>query len=98
MTKPCAWPDLLVTVSTRAHLTDLPTHDPGVQLALLARGDAEKDAEIVILRHEVAVLRRQVARPGPDWADRAVLAALISQLPSSSTCQVTQPVARPARY
>jgi hypothetical protein len=51
-------------------------------LALLGRSQASKDAEIMMLRHEVTVLRRQVTRPTPDWADRAVLAAAVRLLPA----------------
>jgi len=45
-------------------------------LVLLARNYAAKDVEILVLRHEIALVRRQVTRPEPDWADRAVIAAL----------------------
>jgi transposase InsO family protein len=50
-------------------------------LVLVARSDISKDVEILVLRHEVSVLRRQVARPKPDWADRAVITALARLLP-----------------
>jgi putative transposase len=50
-------------------------------LVLRARTDASKDVEVLVLRHELSVLRRQVTRPRPRPADRAVLAVLSAALP-----------------
>ena len=49
---------------------------------LCRREESWKNAEILLLRHQLAVLRRQPrARPKPSWADRALIAALLSVIP-----------------
>jgi hypothetical protein len=50
-------------------------------LALLARGGGAKEVEILVLRHENAILRRSNPRPRMDWTDRAIRAALVRLLP-----------------
>ena len=61
-------------------------------LALLARGDVAKDMEILVLRHQLTVLRRQVPRPKLQPADRALLAAVSRVLPPARwSCYLVKP-------
>ena len=52
-------------------------------LRLSQRDEAWKTAEILILRRQLAVLQRQLRRPHVNWADRALLAALLSVIPKA---------------
>jgi hypothetical protein len=63
-------------------------------LAQLAHDDGAKDVEILVLRHQVAVLRRQVHRPKLEPADRVVLAHLLRR--PGDTAALAPPADRPA--
>lgn len=53
-------------------------------VVLLGRGDRAKELEILVLRHELSILRRQVSRPRFEPQDRLLLAALSQMLPRRS--------------
>ena len=73
------WSDMIPGVSLR--LLYLIFRQMLGLVQLMSRTSVSKDVELLVLRHEVAVLRRTNPRPRLDWADRAVFAALVQRLP-----------------
>jgi putative transposase len=60
-------------------------------IILLARSEASKDAEILVPRHQVLVLRRQVGAPKPSWAERAIISALVRIPRTRRLCLLVTP-------
>jgi putative transposase len=75
---------MIAAVSLR--LVYLIFHQMIGRVLLMGRTSTTKDVELLVLRHEVAVLRRTNPRPRMDWADRAVFAALIRRLARAPRC------------
>jgi hypothetical protein len=63
-------------------------------IALLSRSQASKDAEILVLRHQLAVLRRQITAPRASWADRAILSMCLPIPLQPSTAQTRSAIGR----
>jgi hypothetical protein len=63
-------------------------------LVLCCRSTRSKDVEILVLRHEIAVLRRHTPRPRLSWAARAILSALTRRLPGLLRRYRLSPLAR----
>jgi putative transposase len=68
------------------------------RLTLMIRGDAAKTAEILLPRHENAMLRRQVKRPRRSWADRALITALAGLLPEACRAHLSSTPATLMRW
>ena len=79
------WLGMIPNVSLRL-LYLIFSHVLGLVL-LMGRTSATKDVELLVLRHEVAILRRTNPRPRMNWADRAIFAALVQRLPRALRCQ-----------
>jgi hypothetical protein len=74
-----SWQDMVVGHVVESALLGL--HAAAESAVVARRSSASKDVELLVLRHEVAVLHKANPTPRLDWANRAVFAALVRRLP-----------------